>query len=647
MDNVFISYKSDEFDEANWVKCKLEENDIPCWMAPMSIHGGSSYAEEIPKAIRECNVFVLILSEKVQESKWVPRELDQAINNGKTILPFMIEDCSLKDDFEFYLSNVQRYEAFKNKDKALKQLIKDIKNYLPVEEDVLPEEPKTDAVTETVNNQANSVDSDLGDSSKKVKKRKSKVEKKTKKTNGKKVKKPLVILGCIALSVVVIISAVSIYDANNTVYICNNEYKKDDKYLRFENVSFTNEDVINLAELDSISSITFKKCHLKGIDLNRIFKLVSYSLTFDECSITDEDIANLNVENSQISEVNFDNNPQLSDLSVLKNYADSLECVSFRNCAVSDLSFIKSLNKLTVINAENNKITDISALSNCKNIFTLSLAKNSISSLNSIKELANLRILDISKNQISDLKPLEKMIYLEEFYASDNNLTDISGLNNVTQLKTVDLSNNQITDVSVLAKSSLKLNEVKISNNKVEDISSLAVCNYITEFIADNNALTKIYAVKTWSELSKINVSHNQLVDISVLADCKKLSSIDISNNKITSVDCFDFTLSEISGVYLNMSNNEITSVNFSPFNCTQLIMNGNPISDISFLKGFEYVEKVVFDYNEKMNFEELKGSDIFAFHVLNCPLDKQVYVSTTLGAYNTYFTLEETTEIM
>ncbi len=69
--DVFISYKAEEFDEANWVRGTLEHNGISCWMAPASIMGGSSYAEEIPKAIRECRVFVLLLSEKSQRSKWV------------------------------------------------------------------------------------------------------------------------------------------------------------------------------------------------------------------------------------------------------------------------------------------------------------------------------------------------------------------------------------------------------------------------------------------------------------------------------------------------------------------------------------------------------------------------------------------------
>lgn len=127
MKDVFISYKAEEVDEANWVKSTLETNGISCWMAPACIPGGSSYATEIPQAIRQSKVFVLILSAKAQSSHWVSREVDLAINEGKIILPFMLENCALKDDFNFYLTNVQRYAAYENKVAAIDKMLKEIK----------------------------------------------------------------------------------------------------------------------------------------------------------------------------------------------------------------------------------------------------------------------------------------------------------------------------------------------------------------------------------------------------------------------------------------------------------------------------------------------------------------------------------------
>lgn len=140
MNDVFISYKAEELEEASWVRSVLESNGISCWMAPKSIPGGSSYAAEIPQAIRGAKVFVLILSERSQGSQWVSRELDTALNQGKVVMPFMLENCALRDDFNFYLTNVQRYAAYENKAAAMEKMVREIRALLgePAEAAVQP-----------------------------------------------------------------------------------------------------------------------------------------------------------------------------------------------------------------------------------------------------------------------------------------------------------------------------------------------------------------------------------------------------------------------------------------------------------------------------------------------------------------------------
>lgn len=148
--DVFISYKAEEIEEASWVKSVLESNGISCWMAPACIPGGSSYAVEIPQAIRGAKVFVLILSSKAQTSRWISREVDLAINEGKTVLPFMLENCALKDDFNFYLTNVQRYAAYENKLAAAERMINEIKALIGVKENTVSPN-NTVGVTNNVN----------------------------------------------------------------------------------------------------------------------------------------------------------------------------------------------------------------------------------------------------------------------------------------------------------------------------------------------------------------------------------------------------------------------------------------------------------------------------------------------------------------
>lgn len=132
MKEVFISYSTIDSASAETVRNVLEKNGLSCWMAPRDIPGGSNYTKEIPIAIRNCKVFVLILSENAQSSHWVLKELDSAVNCGKVILPFMLEDCILNDEFNFLLTGAQRYSAYQKKAEAMETLIGRIRGILDV-----------------------------------------------------------------------------------------------------------------------------------------------------------------------------------------------------------------------------------------------------------------------------------------------------------------------------------------------------------------------------------------------------------------------------------------------------------------------------------------------------------------------------------
>lgn len=127
MHEVFISYSTKDMLQAETVRDVLEKNGIPCWMAPRDIPGGSNYAREIPVAIRACQVFVLVMSENAQASNWVVKELDNAVNCGKIIMPLMLEDCPLNDEFNFLLTGAQRYAAYQKRAEVLNLLVERIK----------------------------------------------------------------------------------------------------------------------------------------------------------------------------------------------------------------------------------------------------------------------------------------------------------------------------------------------------------------------------------------------------------------------------------------------------------------------------------------------------------------------------------------
>ena len=120
--NVFISHSSKDLRFVDQIIKDIKDLGVAYWKAPEMIPAGSNYAKEIPKAIRECDVFLLVVSKTSQESIWVEKEIDSAINCRKTILPVVIDAAPICDMFKFYLNNVQMVPFGSQKEKLAQVL---------------------------------------------------------------------------------------------------------------------------------------------------------------------------------------------------------------------------------------------------------------------------------------------------------------------------------------------------------------------------------------------------------------------------------------------------------------------------------------------------------------------------------------------
>ena len=131
---VFISYSSKDTQTVKKIAQALKDAGITYWKAPEMIPAGSNYAREIPRAIEKCQVFLLVLSESSQESIWVEKEIDCAINHRKTIVPLNITGVPLSDMFRFYLNNVQTIPYDEDQEEAVSRLLERLRNLLEMED---------------------------------------------------------------------------------------------------------------------------------------------------------------------------------------------------------------------------------------------------------------------------------------------------------------------------------------------------------------------------------------------------------------------------------------------------------------------------------------------------------------------------------
>ena len=114
MKEVFISYTTSDKLQAEKIVEYLEKYNISCFIAPRDVEGGVNYAKSLVKALEECNLVLLVASQKTNESDHVLNEVDIMIDKKIPVLPVFIEDYELNDELRYYIGRKQRIMAVEN-----------------------------------------------------------------------------------------------------------------------------------------------------------------------------------------------------------------------------------------------------------------------------------------------------------------------------------------------------------------------------------------------------------------------------------------------------------------------------------------------------------------------------------------------------
>ncbi len=644
--DVFISYKAEEFDEANWVRGTLEHNGISCWMAPASIMGGSSDAEEIPKAIRECRVFVLLLSEKSQRSKWVPRELDQAINESKVVMPFMLENCALKDDFNFYLTNVQRYEAYVSKSAAMEKMIREIRALIGAgeeqTEEPLPEtEESAEAEPASENRPLIEVVKTEADTEPEAPPKKTR--KKRKGRRKKLVRRFRIVLAVIGICLAALLIKAIVVSKITDVKIAGVSYSRDETYLSLQEQELTEKDLSSIAKLGKLRSLILADCTIACGDLSPLLTEGLQRLELADCGLTEGQIASLDFSESSLYHVNLSGNGAVTSLELLQPAADTLTRLDVSRTGIRDLSTLEQFPALADIRADEDQISRMPLLADCPKLEIVSLNGNELTDLSFLEGCTRLKALAVNGNQLSSLKGLESCIYLEEIQAGGNRLTDLAGLENTTLLNFVFFNDNQLTDLSVLEHSAASLKQLYIRNNQVEDLSFLSGCLNLQYLNLDHNPVQSLESLQDCGALKALSAADSQIQTTQGIEYLKELTYLDLSGNGLTEAGVEQPLFSGIEDpVILDLSDNQLSSLNIDmEVNYSLLYVYGNPLKEFGHLLAAR-TSCLAVDFNEYMDYNTLSEGEHYDVKLLHCPLNWQVAVKDMLGSRVSFVEAEE-----
>jgi hypothetical protein len=109
--DVFISYPHEDKAIADAACAKLEADGIRCWIAPRDVAPGANWAGAIVDAIDNCRVMVLIFSSYANQSKQVHREVQQAFDKEKPVIPLRIEDVTPAKALSYYMHSIHWLDA--------------------------------------------------------------------------------------------------------------------------------------------------------------------------------------------------------------------------------------------------------------------------------------------------------------------------------------------------------------------------------------------------------------------------------------------------------------------------------------------------------------------------------------------------------
>jgi hypothetical protein len=123
---VFLSHSAKDRQFVSALATVLRRHKVPFWYSKTSLEGAQQWHDEIGKALKKCNWFVLVLTPNSVKSEWVKHELMYALNDKqyrKRIVPLLLKPCN-PAKLSWTLSDFQRIDFTKKKADGYRALLK-------------------------------------------------------------------------------------------------------------------------------------------------------------------------------------------------------------------------------------------------------------------------------------------------------------------------------------------------------------------------------------------------------------------------------------------------------------------------------------------------------------------------------------------
>lgn len=236
----------------------------------------------------------------------------------------------------------------------------------------------------------------------------------------------------------------------------------------------------------------------------------------------------------------------------------------------------------------------------------------SVANLTNVEGLNNLKIIGkyivLAKNKLTDFGV--DSYDIRRFYNSDSNLLDFLDLSNCSIIDIPDLyfsnlphcinlnlSYNSIGVIDNMTFKNSKIDFLDLSHSNIKELrSNCFTNNTMKELILSYNQISQLNKIFVDTTVLKLDLSHNEIVEITMDSFKNLLGTVylNLSNNFIEKFD--SNAISEMKSLdILDLTYNrfkEFASDTFAYFSVTNLLLQGNNISDVH-KNAFDHLENV------------------------------------------------------
>lgn len=130
--DIYVIYHPSARTQALVVQEHLKVHNIGCEVPSRESSELDVLSDTFSSTIKQYKAVILILSDSSQHSDRILDELNIVLDEKIPLLPVMFDNFALTAAFNFMLSNVQRFEAFRNLDLTLFNLVNEVYKILGI-----------------------------------------------------------------------------------------------------------------------------------------------------------------------------------------------------------------------------------------------------------------------------------------------------------------------------------------------------------------------------------------------------------------------------------------------------------------------------------------------------------------------------------